>query len=376
MTLGLCSPARYSNARPEIVMVSGRRCGYTQRAEILWGHGKRVMQVGKIVSIGIVSLASVIVLITAVVAIIFFASSHSSSQQNFAPHSGQQAVSPAGNVSLFSERHGNSSFLYRRDGSGKKVRLTSAKSGIESEASFSHNGKFVVYSFAAGPDAKSEIWIAGADGSDPHAITGQSEDALHPAFSPDDSRVLYAASRFTGHYSPIVRPARHDWDVYSVAIHSIPNGPVQITHSAFYDLRSLDVAGDEITPGATRLLISTTGYPIGALFEEFILGATGRDKIFQPHVPGESSVGPSYGDARFTHDGMDILFLAAKDGSGGNYDYNVYSMSDVTGGELKQLTHLTGMTKELKALPNGNATFVNGGVPQLLDVNAQTVKPL
>src|SRR5262249_48716278 len=143
-----------------------------------------------------------------------------------------------------------------------------------------------------------------------------------------------------------------------------------------YDLYSLDVTPDEVAGGGTKLLISTIGYPIGALFQEFILGATGRDKIFQPHVPGESSVGPSYGDARFTNHGMDVLFLAAKDGPDGNYDYNVYLMSDVTGGGIKQLTHLTGMTKELRVLPNGNATFVNGGVPQALDVNAQTVKPL
>ncbi|HEY2001097.1 MAG TPA: hypothetical protein VGG80_02205 [Acidobacteriaceae bacterium] len=338
------------------------------------------MRAGKIVSIGIVSLASLIVLVTAVAAIIFFASSHSSSQQNFAPSSGQQAISPAGNVVLFSERHGNSSFLYRRDISGKKVRLTSAQSGIESEARFSHDGKLVVYCFAEGPNTKSQVWIVNLDGSNAHAITGKSEDALHPVFSPDDSKVFYAVSNITGNYSPVVRPARHDWDVYSIAIHSTAKAPVatpvQITHSAFYDLRSLDVAADGITPGATKLLISTTGYPIGALFEEFILGATGRDKIFQPHVPGESSVGPAYGDARFMHDGMDILFLAARDGSDGNFDYNIYLMSDVTGGEVRQLTHLTGMTKELKVLPNGNATFVNGGASQVLDVNAQTVKPL
>jgi hypothetical protein len=87
-------------------------------------------------------------------------------------------------------------------------------------------------------------------------------------------------------------------------------------------------------------------------------------------------VGPSYGEARFIHDGMDILFLAATDTSGGNYDYNVYSMSDVTGGEIKQLTRLKGMTTELKVLPGGKSTFVNGGVTYVLDIGTQTVKPI
>jgi hypothetical protein len=73
---------------------------------------------------------------------------------------------------------------------------------------------------------------------------------------------------------------------------------------------------------------------------------------------------------------MDILFLAATDPSAGNYDYNVYSMSDVTGSDIKQLTHLKGMTKGLKVLPDGRATFVNGGVAYVLDISTQTAKPL
>jgi AraC-like DNA-binding protein len=128
--------------------------------------------------------------------------------------------------------------------------------------------------------------------------------------------------------------------------------------------------------GGVRILISTTGYPIGALLEEFNTGASGGDKIFQPHVPGEPSPGPSFGEARFIRDGMDILFLAATNASGGNYDYNVYSMSDVTGSNIKQLTRLKGMTTGLNILQEGKATFVNGGVVYVLDIDTQTAKPL
>jgi Tol biopolymer transport system component len=260
------------------------------------------------------------------------------------------------------------------------MRLTSATEGIESEASFSHDGKLVTYSFARSPNSKSEVWVVGADGNSPHKVTGDDEDALHPAFSPDDSKVFYAVSSFTGNHSPIVRPARHDWDVFSVPVQL--NGKIagatctRVTHASFYDLRSLDVTADGVNLGGTKLLISTTGYPIGALLEEFVVGASGRDKIFQPHVQGESSVGPSYGEARFIHDGMDILFLAATDKASGTYDYNVYSMSDVTGAEIKQLTHLKGMTTELRILPDGKATFVNDGAVHVLDISTQAVKAL
>ena len=293
---------------------------------------------------------------------------------------GQQAVSPVGNIALFSRASGASSFLYRKSPStGTSVRLTAAVSGIESEASFSHDGKLVVYTFANSPDSKASVWVVGADGRNPHPLTGKEEDALHPAFSPDDSKVFYAASNFTGNHSPIARPTRHDWDVFSIAIQSgaIPVGvaPTQITHASFYDLASLDVAADGVNQGGIKILISTTAYPIGALLEEFPLGDPGRNKIFQPHVQGESKVGPSFGDARFIHDGMDILFLAATDSSGA-FDYNVYSMSDVTGSEIKQLTHLKGMTTTLRILPNGEAAFVNSGATQALDIRAQSVKPL
>ncbi len=116
---------------------------------------------------------------------------------------------------------GNSSFLYRKDpATGTNVRLTTAVRGIESEASFSHNGKLVVYSFATAPDSASAVWMVSEDERNPHSLTGDLEDVLHPAFAPDDSKVFYAVSRITGNYSPIARPARHDWDVYAIPVQS------------------------------------------------------------------------------------------------------------------------------------------------------------
>jgi hypothetical protein len=331
----------------------------------------------KILSIVVVSLASLIVIAAIVIGVFVFGFSKIRAQQNFASPDGQQAVSPVGNIILVSKSSGQSSFLYRKEiSTGASIRLTKVASGIESEASFSHDGKLVVYSFADTANSKSSVWLVGIDGSNPHPLTGKDQDALHPVFAPDDSKVFYAASEFTGHYSPIVRPARHDWDVFSVPVQPGAAAPTQITHSSLYDLQSLDAVNDGMNQGGTKLLISTTGYPIGALIEEFNLGATGRDKIFQPHVSGEPSVGPSFGEARFLNDGMEILFLAATNTTGGNYDYNVYCMSDVTGGEITQLTHLRGMTSELKALPGDRASFSNQGTIYMLDISTQTVKPI
>src|ERR1035441_4393392 len=169
------------------------------------------MRAGKILSIVVVSIASLIVIAAATIAVFFFASSRSGKQQNFPPPEGQQAVSPVSATVLISQTRGDSSFLFRKDRSnGTSVRLTATLNGIESEATFSHDGKLVAYSFASSPDSKSAVWVVGADGRNPHAITGTDEDAVRPAFSPDDSKVFYAVSRFTGNHSPVVRPARHE----------------------------------------------------------------------------------------------------------------------------------------------------------------------
>jgi hypothetical protein len=339
------------------------------------------MQARKLLWIGVGSLAGLIGIAAFAIIVAFFGVFRGGRGQNFvrAPE-GQQAISPVGDIAVYSQVRGNSSFLYRKDpATGTNVRLTTASRGIESEASFSPNGKLVVYSFATAPDSRSAVWVVSEDGRNPHPLTADHEDSLHPVFAPDGSKVFYAASRLTGNYSPVVRPARHDWDVYTIPVQSNAASegvlPTPVTHASFYDLRSIDVVDHAVKPGTTKLLVSTTGYPIGALLEEFILGDPGRDKIFQPHVPGEASMGPSYGEARFIHNGMDILFLAAST-TGGDYDYNVYSMSDVTGGDIKQLTHLKGMTTDLKVLPDGNAMFVNGGAAQTLDFSTNSVKPL
>lgn len=234
------------------------------------------MRVGKILAISVVSIASVIVIFAAFVAFRIIAPSRSESQQNFAPHEGQQAASLAGDAVLLSQASGSSSFLYRKDPSnGTTQRLTSASSGIESEASFSHDGKLVVYCFASSPESKSSVWLIGVDGKNAHSITATDVDALHPVFSPDDSTVFYTASSFTGNHSPIARPARHDWDVFSIPVQAGPAiagaAATRVTHASFYDLQSLDAVADGLNVGGTKILVSTTGYPIGALLEEFNL---------------------------------------------------------------------------------------------------------
>jgi hypothetical protein len=242
---------------------------------------------------------------------------------------------------------GASSFIVLADGKGQQQhRLTTRTSGLEGQPALSQNGKLIAYSLAASPGGKSEVWIAPASGGDGTRVSSPDQDALTPAFAQADRSLLYVTSGFNGHYSPVARPRRHDFEINRIPI--APDGaspgatPIALTHQKFFDLRSLSVSDD----GAS-FLISTTGYPIGDLFEEFDIASPDRiKKIFQPVVHGSPSIGVAYGRAAYV--GMNIVFEAASEPTkGGNFDYNLYEMSGATGGNLVQLTHHHGLIDDL-----------------------------
>jgi hypothetical protein len=195
-----------------------------------------------------------------------------------------------------------------------------------------------------------------------------------PAFGADDKTLLYVKSRFAGHYSPIARPRRHEFDIVKVIVD--PDSPVagaipvELTQQHFFDLRSLSVS-----PDGERFLVSTSGYPIGSLIEEFDISKPLQIKgIFQPHVPSEPSPGASFGQAAYAGDGMQIVFTAATEGKDGNYDYSVYRMSDVTGGELVILAQHSGMIDDLTVGNDGIIFISAGGKRYSVDTQAHVLR--
>jgi hypothetical protein len=243
------------------------------------------------------------------------------------------SVNSTGAAQVYAVVEGNSSLIYVKPaGAGSAHRLTTGTRRWEANPVLSRKGDLIAYSLADDEESKSEVWLSRIDGSHAHRVSASDEDAMMPAFGVDERTVFYVKSRFIGHYSPIARPRKHEFDVETVAVD--PDGPVagaapiELTQQHFFDLRSLSVSSD-----GQRFLISTSGYPIGSLIEEFDVATPLQiKKIFQPHVPGEPSMGAAFGPAAFIHDGMDVVFTAATEGKGGNYDYNVYRMSDVTRG--------------------------------------------
>jgi dipeptidyl aminopeptidase/acylaminoacyl peptidase len=274
------------------------------------------------------------------------------------PHFSENSSS----AQIFSVVEGRSSFIYiQPQGASQAHRLTTRKSGWETDGAVSPNGDAVAFALADGPESKSEVWLSKIDGSNAHRVSAAEEDALMPAFAPDGKTLLYAKSGFNGHYSPIARPRKHQFDVMKVLIDSDgPAGgavPVELTQQGFFDFKSLSVS-----PDGERFLVSTSEYPIGSLIVEFdIAKPLGIKKIFQPHVPSEPPSGAEFGQAVYTNDGMGIVFTAATAGKDGMFDYNVYQMSDVTGAELVQLTHRTGTIDQMNVGRDGTVYFSENG---------------
>jgi len=288
------------------------------------------------------------------------------------PETSDHIYSPEEKSMVFSKREGNSCFLYRVEIEGKKAtRLTDRKSGCESDPSFSHDGKKVTYSLSASGKQGSSLWVTNLDGTDDHAVLAKAEDDFAPVFSKDDRKLYFLRSGRFGNSSPFVRPARHDIDIFTVSLES--SEVSHLTQQHLYAVKSLS-----LSPDGETLLISTSRYPIGDLIEEYkIARPTGPHGVHQPHVSGEPSPGPALGDAFYSSDGMEILFLGASNASGGNYDYNVYRMSAVTGSDLQQITTLKGMADNLRVSPGGkHAIFSSGTDVLVVDLQTRKVEPL
>lgn len=260
-------------------------------------------------------------------------------------------------------------------GATESHRLTN-KRAWESDPSLSANGELIAYATADGPEERSEVWVAHIDGSHAHRVSAADEDAIMPAFAPDGKTLLYVKSRFNGHYSPVARPRRHKFDVVKVIVNA--DGPVvsgsfvELTHQNFFDMQSLS-----ISPDGEHFLVSTYGYPIGSLIEEFeIANPLEIHKIFQPHVPSEPSTGASFGQAVYVHNGMDIAFTAATAGAGGMFDYNIYQMSDVTGGELVMLAKHDGVIDSLTTMADGTIQIMAKNKRMVLDSQTKILHPV
>jgi hypothetical protein len=71
---------------------------------------------------------------------------------------------------------------------------------------------------------------------------------------------------------------------------------------------------------------------------------------------------------------MQIAFTAATEGKNGMFDYNVYEMSDITGGQIVTLAQHSGMIDDLKVENDGVILISADGKRYLVDSQTHTLR--
>jgi len=265
---------------------------------------------------------------------------------------------------------GTSSFIFKVPlDTGKATRLTGAKEGFEGVPSFSADGRQIAYSFSPGHGANSRLFIANADGSDAHALANSGTNDFGALLSSDNKSVIFKRYGYYGKYSPIARPAQHEWNFYAADLDG--NNVRQLTNESFYMVSPASLSLD----GKTLAFVDS--------FEKIVLYSVKESSkakaVLQPTLNGKKA--EAYSEVVFSPDGKSIFFTAAFNRSG-KYNYNIYRF-DLGTQSVEPLTTDKGHDGQLAASPDGQrVVFVHDESQRdttaifLLDLNTHKLTPV
>lgn len=266
-----------------------------------------------------------------------------------------------------------STFIYKIPlDTGKAARFTNSVSGFEGIPSFSPDGKRIVYSYAA-PKGESRIVMANVDGSVLPSWPASITDDFDPSFSPDDKAIIFSRSGFYGHYSPIARPAQHEWNFYAGEIDG--TNVRRLTEESFYMVSRPSISPD----GKTMLFVSSEqGGDVMAMYS---LEQPPKPKVILKPAVADETGHTVIGDAMFMPDGNSVFFDAATTGSKGYFDYDLYTM-DLRTRKIEKLTSANGFSYALQLSRDGTtAVFMRdishwyGSKTQIVLFDLATHKP-
>jgi Tol biopolymer transport system component len=259
--------------------------------------------------------------------------------------------SPDGTYVLCPYYRSGSALIYKIAlDTGKATRFTSATAGFEGVPSFSLDGKRIAYSYSAGKEL-SRIMVSNSDASGAHPLEMPAgTNYFRPIFA-NNSRIVFARSRYFGSYSPIAQPHNHEWDFF-ISDTSGTNVR-QVTHEDFYM-----VSRASISPDGKALLFA----PIG---DDHLLIYSLEDPPVPKRILRPKIEKPTFYDPVFLPDSRSILFLAGSNVIGATTGYDIYKM-DLRTEELESLTTKNGYAYGLQLSPDGKeavfATMISGSL--------------
>jgi TolB protein len=115
------------------------------------------------------------------------------------------ALSPDGKTVLFRRMSAaDDGEIWTMNSDGTAERDVSDNAGADWGASWSPDGRAIVFSSVRNDGAPMQVWTIAADGSNPHQLT--QEHGEYPSFSPDGRQIAFASSR-QGNYDIYVMNA-------------------------------------------------------------------------------------------------------------------------------------------------------------------------
>jgi hypothetical protein len=289
---------------------------------------------------------------------------------------GDSAISPDGHSLLLSRTINNTTFLYRVSlDTGAALRLTQAKSGVETSPSLSPDGKQIAFVYQQSASDHSRILIVNAGGNNLHSLfnTAFGNDTA-PHFTPDGAHIQFA--RIAEDITPDP-PGPKPWDIYNA---SLDGKSAVLLTTQHYSTKW----GPSFTGDGRRFV-----YGLGGLSRESLYVVS----LDTPNKPADLLLfripkgpeSPIYASPNFAPDGRSIIFLAASQGNKA-FDYDVFRL-DLATNVLSKLTTNNGYATDLAISPDGNwAVFLRwtarwGSLPNLskmylLNLNTRAVTPL
>ncbi|HZC24033.1 MAG TPA: hypothetical protein VE866_11890 [Candidatus Binatia bacterium] len=244
--------------------------------------------------------------------------------------------------------HAGSEFIYKVSlATGVATKLTNADQGFEGLPSFSADGTRMAYSYSPGGKVRSHIVIANIDGSEPHPWPISDTSDLRPVFLADNEHILFARAGYYGHYSPIARPALHEWTFYLADLDGANVHP--IIGGGFYY-----VTPASVSPDGQKVLFVNKG-DVSEVIEVHPLPPTSEPVTFiRPPVEVEHRE-RIIAAAMYMPDGKSILFSAATDHLA-HYDYDIYRM-DLQTQKVDRLTRNLGYAHGLQLSRDGKTAI-------------------
>jgi Tol biopolymer transport system component len=237
--------------------------------------------------------------------------------------------------------HGERCMLYEADiATGVAHPLTGGKDGCEFSPVFSPDGRQLAYMRIREHESHAALLVANADGTNGRVLVPGDADNLAPAFVPRSSHLVLLRSAFFGHYSPVARSHRHDFDVFSVD--QMTGQITAVTQKKFYTINSLSVS-----PDGHRVVLSMFD-EYGDNFAIFSLdNATTSPSVVRRQDFHDITA------ATWSPDGHSLFFLGGRDQPDArHYFINVYRLT-VASGDVEQVTRFTGFVRGYSVSADG-----------------------